>query len=1075
MKWYLQRINEHGELPFKIGLEAFATCGSEQRSALYGIDLMARSLKASAEISDIIAGVVGPELSTEARVLSSILGSIAPERRLLQLGFSSSAVDLGDQTLYPNYARVIPSDSVQIEVMVQTMLSLGWNRIAVIYEDTSDGKESFHKLQARTNEVGICISFSKRIHVGNGIISTNLTDALDQSINDKIFGIVFFGTTNIANKLFDAMERSLYTNVPTVLLPEVINQDFSVFQKLNGNVIAKSEGSLTLSASHLEISEFKSHWKSVFTNATVFSKERTTNPWLIDVYASITGCANTQCNFVPLSDQAFLKAFSDPQPVYVQYAIIATHALAKLVGDLVKESCGDSGTLCNGITTLFMPGSMIDKVQHMQMNFQDDFKWSLESLRNKPPVTLHKAEVFLDSPFSVFNFKKTPNSFEFEKVGDVKNGSLTLNKTMLSPKVQSAVCSLGKRCDECFSIAELHEAVLFEEGEVYVVGVNPIFQEGKTGCGEIYSTNTYQIAESIKFAVSEAMQDDEPLSGMKIGVIILSSCNNPSVIQRKIYSLVHNGVVLHNGTRFNISNKIIGFVGGRASSISMAIAEVLSKLRFVQISYSSTSPALSDRVKYPYFLRTVTPDDFQALAMIQVIKTLKADYIQMVYSSDAYGEGGLAKIKEEASNNGVCLIQALPVTEASQAEIVRKLRLYPRAKLVIVFLGTNILEQFLVNLQFQGLKKGEFVFIGSEAWAKNQNIVNMKGEQIVFGAITMAIEIAQDSKLVDAIKIITPQPFYQNPWATLYLQNKLNCYFSSSFDKTQPRLCPNDRPLNVDNLALDLSTTSSYIATKALIQGATSHHKAECGASLKKLCQSFQDNPASLVSHIKATRFDIEKNGNIIKLFNSNGDGTLGYRIYNIQPEEDNKENLFYKEVGRFPLEGTFTLEVDKLVFPEGKVTSVCLDDRHCATCKPVSVVDTTTSLPKEINGGMIALGTLLGVAVLAVICLVVAIFCVRKAHIKDKDRIYLNPIETGQRRPGYTNAQYDDRQFEQGPHNGGPPQHRPEVIGKSHEETPPRSHAGSNEAETQSGTFHEIKPEEEQQMSAVSTRFTAF
>ncbi|KAH3752810.1 hypothetical protein DPMN_187436 [Dreissena polymorpha] len=55
------------------------------------------------------------------------------------------------------------------------------------------------------------------------------------------------------------------------------------------------------------------------------------------------------------------------------------------------------------------------------------------------------------------------------------------------------------------------------------------------------------------------------------------------------------------------------------------------------------------------------------------------------------------------------------------------------------------------------------------------------------------------------------------------------------------------------------------------------------------------------------------------------------------------------------------------------------------------------------------------------------------------------------------------------------PLQHRPAVIGKSHEETPPRSHAGSNEAETQSGTFHEIQPEEEQQMSDVSTRFTTF
>ncbi|XP_052237846.1 uncharacterized protein LOC127849167 [Dreissena polymorpha] len=1064
MKWYLQRINENGGLPFKIGLEAFPTCGGVERTARYGLELMARSSTKSMGNPEIIAGVVGPELSTEARVLSPILGSVAPEDRLLQLGFSTSAADLGDKKLYPNFARVIPSDNVQVEVMVQTMLSLGWNRIAVIYEDTSYGNDGLVQLQARSREVGICISVSQRIHLDNGVDSKNLTDALTKCSINQINGLVFYGTANIANKLFEAMHISVYTNVPTVFLSETVNQDFSVFQNSNGDVIPKSEGSITLSASFLEIPELKSHWKSVFTNATVFSEETTTNPWLRDVFDSITGCSNSPCHFVSLSEQAFSKAFPDPQPVHVSYAILAIHAFVKLVDDLVKDLCGASETLCTNITTSFMPGFMIDKIQRLLIDFRTDFKWSLESLRNKPLISMQKAEIFMDTPFSVFNFKKTSNSFEFEKVGDFKNGSLTLNKTLLSPNVKSAVCPVGKHCDECYSMAELHEAILFEEGEVYVVGVNGIFREGTNGCGEIYSTSTYQIVESIKFAVNKAMQDDAPLSGMRIGLIVLSSCNSPSVIQRKLYSLVQNGVLLHNGSRINVADRIIGFIGGRASTVSMAIAEVLSKLRFVQISYASASPELSDRVKYPYFMRTVTPTDPQALAMIQVIKKLKADYIQMVYSTDAYGIGGLNKIKALAFENSVCLIQALPVTEVSEnpfSEIVRKLRRYPTAKLVIVFLGTSIIEPFLADLQFQGLKKGEFVFIGPHTWAKNQNIVNMKGEQIIFGAITMALEIAQISTLVEAIKTITPQPFYQNPWATMYLQNNFNCYFGFSFDKTQPGQCPNDKPLNVDTLALDYQPILAYIATKALIQGATAHHKAECGAAVKRLCQSFLDNPEGLVKHIQETRFDIEQNGILINIFNSNGDAQIGYRIYNIQPEIQNKQNLFYKEVGRFPLDGTLTLEVDKLVFPEGNVTSVCPDERHCATCKPVSGVTTTASPPKEVTGGIIALSVVFGVAILAVIFLVVAIFCLRKAHTRDKDRIYLNPIETDLRRIGYTNEQFNGQNIQQGPSEAGSSHLPPAVIGRSHEETPPRYHDGGNL--TQSGPFHEIKPEEEQ------------
>ena len=64
----------------------------------------------------LFEGVVGPEFSSEAEAISPILSSVHKERRLVQVGFSTTAARLGDNQKYPNFVRVVPNDNVQVEV-----------------------------------------------------------------------------------------------------------------------------------------------------------------------------------------------------------------------------------------------------------------------------------------------------------------------------------------------------------------------------------------------------------------------------------------------------------------------------------------------------------------------------------------------------------------------------------------------------------------------------------------------------------------------------------------------------------------------------------------------------------------------------------------------------------------------------------------------------------------------------------------------------------------------------------------------------------------------------------------------
>lgn len=61
-------------------------------------------------------------------------------------------------------------------------------------------------------------------------------------------------------------------------------------------------------------------------------------------------------------------------------------------------------------------------------------------------------------------------------------------------------------------------------------------------------------------------------------------------------------------------------------------------LQIPQISYASTSTELSDKSRFEYFSRVVPPDNFQAQAMVEIVKALGWTYVSTVAVEGDYGE-----------------------------------------------------------------------------------------------------------------------------------------------------------------------------------------------------------------------------------------------------------------------------------------------------------------------------------------------------------------------------------------------------------------------------------------------------
>ena len=86
---------------------------------------------------------------------------------------------------------------------------------------------------------------------------------------------------------------------------------------------------------------------------------------------------------------------------------------------------------------------------------------------------------------------------------------------------------------------------------------------------------------------------------------------------------------------------VVGVVGAACSGASMAANAVLSAAGVPQVSYASTSPALSDAAAYPDFFRVVPSDALQGQALSAVVSAdMPANgTVGLVHMTNAYGSG----------------------------------------------------------------------------------------------------------------------------------------------------------------------------------------------------------------------------------------------------------------------------------------------------------------------------------------------------------------------------------------------------------------------------------------------------
>ena len=440
----------------------------------------------------------------------------------------------------------------------------------------------------------------------------------------------------------------------------------------------------------------------------------------------------------------------------------------------------------------------------------------------------------------------------------------------------------------------------FDLNLVYVGAVHDRDPNNQFGCGSIFSDWHFQQIMAFFYAIELVNKDRNLPGSIKLGGLALDTCNQPMRLGQDMYSLL-SGTALCNGGSVGqvIAPKTIVSVIPFSSHNSILLSGMLSPLKITMISPAATSVELSNKHYHPYFLRTVPPDNIQALLMLEVIKSFGWNYVTVVYSDSIYGRSAVNALLGSANTqatrgciaNKIELAGDLTLAEAEQAvDIVSQ---QVGANVVILFVEPHQIRLLLQATRNKGLT-GRFVWLASDYWGSSHAVT--KGlEEEARGAISIQIRSENVNGFIEYMMSLTLENRHHIPddWFEEFYQTIHNCRLLNSIvTRHFPKICSGEERITADMVKQDnyiLSTIVSVFMAAYGLNGVEACRRLPIDVAA---CLALQQDRRDVVfSAIHAAQWavlpdDLKQNSFQFR-FTDEGYGDVRYNILNYYRNPD--------------------------------------------------------------------------------------------------------------------------------------------------------------------------------------------
>uniref|UniRef100_A0A3Q3J7P9 Receptor ligand binding region domain-containing protein n=1 Tax=Monopterus albus TaxID=43700 RepID=A0A3Q3J7P9_MONAL len=222
----------------------------------------------------------------------------------------------------------------------------------------------------------------------------------------------------------------------------------------------------------------------------------------------------------------------------------------------------------------------------------------------------------------------------------------------------------------------------------------------------------------------------------------------------------------------------------------------------------ATCACLSDKTKYPSFLRTVPSDYYQSRALAQLVKHFGWTWVGAIRTNDDYGNNGMATFTETAQQLGICLEYSVSFFRTDSSDKIKHIIDIIKAsisKVVVAFVVATDMNVLLEALSQHNLTGHQWV--GSEGWIIDTRTAKMDTHHILDGAIGLFIPKAHVSGMKEFILDVKSLNSSGNKMFTEFWETLFNCKFKQSNSSAEnQRECTGHEDLTgVKNSFTDMS------------------------------------------------------------------------------------------------------------------------------------------------------------------------------------------------------------------------------------------------------------------------------
>nr|AYV89288.1 metabotropic glutamate receptor 8-like isoform X1 [Tetranychus evansi] len=434
-------------------------------------------------------------------------------------------------------------------------------------------------------------------------------------------------------------------------------------------------------------------------------------------------------------------------------------------------------------------------------------------------------------------------------------------------------------------------------GDVILGGLMMVHQrEDRMTCGEIMPQGGIQVVECMLYTLDWINNQEDFLPGITLGAYILDDCDKDTYgleqavdfIKGSISNIGEGTYFCKDGSTPALEQRVISGVLGAASSVtSIQVANLLRLFRIPQISFFSTSPELSNKERFKYFLRTVPSDRNQAQAMVDIILRLNWTYVSVLYEESNYGAKAFEVLDDLLTARGICIAvrEKLPkdsgvAHEKTYDSILQKLLAKPRARGVVVFGSDQEVKDLMESVR-RNKVTGKFQWIGSDGWSARA-LVHVGNEAEVEGTLSIQPMANPVKGFDDYFLSLTPKNNKRNPWFIEFWEHYFACKWNNSqitpFNQDYEKFCTGEERMSYSN-GYQSERQLQFVSDAVLVFGYALRemHKERCGGQ-PGICDNMNVNDGDvLLEYLRKVQFT-GLSGDEFR-FSENQNGPIRYNI----------------------------------------------------------------------------------------------------------------------------------------------------------------------------------------------------